>query len=58
MQADEVRAAIEKTGSINKAAKVLGKSHTALQWWIARNGYQVIKTATLKPITPAKELKS
>ncbi len=36
-----VSKAIEDGGSVRAAAKLLGKSYTALQWWIARNGYEV-----------------
>lgn len=46
----EVIKAIEQGGSIRAAAKLLGKSYTAVQWWLARNGYQVVHKATLEPI--------
>lgn len=38
---EEVTTAIEQGGSIRAAAKILGKSYTALQWWLARNGYEI-----------------
>ena len=50
MKVEEVRAAVEQTGSIKKAAQLLGKSGNSLQWWLARNGYQVKKVATLVPL--------
>lgn len=45
-----VLTAIEKGGSVRGAAKLLNKSYTALQWWLARNGYKVVKKASLAPI--------
>jgi molybdenum-dependent DNA-binding transcriptional regulator ModE len=50
MNAYSVKAAIEKGGSIRQGARLLGKSYTALQWWLARNGYEVVKVATIRPI--------
>lgn len=44
---DDVRKAIREGNSIRGAAKLLGKSPTALQWWIARNGYRVEHRAVL-----------
>lgn len=42
-----VRQAIEQGGSIRRAAKLLGKSYTSVQWWLARNGYRVQRRAVL-----------
>lgn len=47
---EDVRSAIEKGGSARAAAKLLGKSYTSIQWWLARNGYKVVKKASLVPI--------
>jgi phage antirepressor YoqD-like protein len=33
--------ALEKTGSIRKAAKFLGISRNSINWWMARNGYRI-----------------
>lgn len=43
----KVSKAVQKGGSIRRAAKLLGKSYTAVQWWMARNGYRIEKRATL-----------
>jgi molybdenum-dependent DNA-binding transcriptional regulator ModE len=50
MNVDEVRNAIEQGGSIRQAAKLLNKSYTSLQWWLARNGYQITQKATIEKI--------
>jgi molybdenum-dependent DNA-binding transcriptional regulator ModE len=50
MDIQQVKSAIERGGSIRRASKLLGKSYTAVQWWLARNGYQVVKKATLQKI--------
>lgn len=50
MNYQQVRTAIERGGSIRGAAKLLGKSYTAIQWWLARNGYEVQRRAVLVPI--------
>lgn len=42
-----VKKAIREGGSIQQAAKILGKSYNSLYLWIARNGYEVKKTAEL-----------
>jgi len=44
---ETVSAAIEQGGSIRQASKLLGKSYTAVQWWLARNGYEVKYRAKL-----------
>ncbi len=49
MEYPEVLKAIEQGGSIRAAAKLLGKSYTSIQWWLARNGYEVSTKATLIP---------
>lgn len=43
----KVSKAIAKGGSVRAAARILGKSYTAVQWWIARNGYRIKKRAEL-----------
>lgn len=50
-----VKAAIEKGGGIRQGARLLGKSYTALQRWLARHGYEVVKVATIRPIRPAAQ---
>jgi molybdenum-dependent DNA-binding transcriptional regulator ModE len=50
MNVDEVRTAIERGGSIREAAKLLGKSYTSLQWWLARNSYRITHSATIEKI--------
>jgi molybdenum-dependent DNA-binding transcriptional regulator ModE len=50
MDYKSVSQAVEKGGSIREAAKLLGKSYTSIQWWLARNGYKVVKKASLVPI--------
>lgn len=50
MNVEQVKEAIERGGSIRSAAKLLGKSYTALQWWLARHGYQVVRKATIERI--------
>ncbi|MBX3084610.1 MAG: hypothetical protein KF716_23435 [Anaerolineae bacterium] len=50
MDYQSVSQAVEKGGSIREAAKLLKKSYTAVQWWLARNGYKVVKKASLVPI--------
>jgi molybdenum-dependent DNA-binding transcriptional regulator ModE len=47
MTYQQVQAAVKKGGSIRGAAKLLGKSYTALQWWLAQNGYEVVREARL-----------
>lgn len=47
MDEEKVRSALEEGGSIRAAAKLLKKSYTAVQWWIARHGFEVRKRATL-----------
>jgi molybdenum-dependent DNA-binding transcriptional regulator ModE len=42
-----VKFAIEQGGSIRAASKLLGKSYTSIQWWLARNGYEVQRRAVL-----------
>jgi len=39
--------AIKRGGSIRGAADLLGMSYTAIQWWLATNGYKVEKRAVL-----------
>jgi molybdenum-dependent DNA-binding transcriptional regulator ModE len=39
--------AIKRGGSIRGAAGLLGMSYTAIQWWLATNGYKVEKRAVL-----------
>ncbi len=46
-----VKEAIEKTGSLRKAAKLLGKPHTSLQWCLKRAGMRVV-TKTVSTIEP------
>lgn len=58
MDEKKVKEAVEVAGSIRGAALILDVSHTSLQWWIARNGYEVKKIAILvkrKPPKPAKK---
>lgn len=55
MKVDEVRRAVEHGGSIREAAKLLGKSYTTVQWWLARNGYQIVKRATIEKIEHTQE---
>jgi len=56
MDVDKVKEAIEKGGSIRAASKLLGKSYTTVQWWLARNGYRVEHKAVLiKVMTPKRE---
>lgn len=43
----EIKGAIERGGSIRAAARELGVSYTSVQWWLARNGYRVVKVAKL-----------
>lgn len=50
MNVETVRTAVEAGGSIRKAAKLLGKSYTALQWWLARNGYRIVQKATIEKV--------
>jgi molybdenum-dependent DNA-binding transcriptional regulator ModE len=47
MEYDKVKRAIEAGGSIRAASQILGVSYQSLQWWIARKGLVVIKTAHL-----------
>jgi len=47
---ETVKRAVEQGGSARAAAKLLGKSYTAVQWWLARNGYRVVTRATIEPI--------
>lgn len=47
MNYQQVKAAIEEGGSIRAAAKRLGKSYTAVQWWLAKHGYEVEHKAVL-----------
>lgn len=47
MKFNEVKTAIEQGGSIRAAARILGKSYTSVQWWLARNGYRVQQRAVL-----------
>ena len=51
----DVKGAIEIGGSVRQAAKLLGKSYTTVQWWLARNGYEVVRTVTIKPIKRGKK---
>jgi|GEM_PF-3381518 len=44
---EKVRAAVELSGSIRKAAKELGTSYNTVQYWLAQNGYEVEKRAVL-----------
>jgi hypothetical protein len=44
-----VSEAIAQGGSIRAAAKLLGKSYTAVQWWLAANGYKVEYYARVTP---------
>lgn len=44
----EIKGAIERGGSVRAAATLLGVSHSRLSWWLARNGYEVVKTATIR----------
>lgn len=52
MQLDHERVskAIEQGGSIRAAAKLLGKSYTSVQWWMARNGYRIQRRSVLVKI--------
>lgn len=56
MEADQVRSAIEQGGSIRAAAKLLGKSYNTVQWWLARNGYQIEKRAVMVKISKTKKV--
>jgi molybdenum-dependent DNA-binding transcriptional regulator ModE len=47
---DIVQKAIADTGSVSKAAKKIGVATTTLTLWLARNGYEVQKTARLVEI--------
>jgi len=42
-----LKKAVERGGSIRAAARELGVSYTSVQWWLARNGYRVVKVAKL-----------
>ena len=44
---EKVRAAVEVSGSIRKAAKQLGTSYNVVQYWLVQNGYAVEKRAVL-----------
>jgi len=48
MNEQSVKSAIEQGGSVRAAAKLLGKSYNAVNWWLARNGYVVVKKATIR----------
>ncbi len=50
MNLEQVKQAIEKTGSIRKAAPLLGVTYNSVQWFLARQGYEIVKTATIKKI--------
>jgi molybdenum-dependent DNA-binding transcriptional regulator ModE len=54
MDYQAISKALHQGGSIRAAAKLLGKSYTAVQWWIARNGYAVERRAVLVRRKPAK----
>lgn len=41
MDVEKVSAAVQQGKSIRAAAKLLGKSYTSLQFWLATNGYAV-----------------
>jgi molybdenum-dependent DNA-binding transcriptional regulator ModE len=49
VDAQQVKDAIEKGGSIRKAAKLLGKPHTSIQHFLKTHGYVVVKKATIVP---------
>lgn len=53
----KVKEAVEVAGSIRGAALILDVSYTSLQWWIARNGYEVKKIAILVKRKPPKPVK-
>lgn len=55
MDEKRIRDALSEGGSVRAAAKLLNKSYTAVQWWIARNGYEVKKVAILVPRKPASK---
>lgn len=52
---DNVSDAVRKGGSIRAASKLLGKSYTSIQWWLARNGYRVERRAFLVKISRPKK---
>jgi len=58
MDVDNVKKAIEAGGSIRAAAALLNTSYTNLQWWLARNGYKITKSATIEAINTKKVVKS
>lgn len=45
---ENIQDAVERGGSIRAAAQLLQVSYTSLQWWLARNGYEVVKVAKLR----------
>lgn len=45
---ETVKNAVEKGGSIRGAAKMLGISYTSVQWFLAREGYELVKKATIQ----------
>lgn len=45
-----VEEALASNGSARSAAKSLGVPYTAIQWWLARNGYTVKISARLVPV--------
>lgn len=47
MNVQTLKRAVERGGSIRAAARELGVSYTSVQWWLARNGYRVVKVAKL-----------
>ncbi|HRE47189.1 MAG TPA: hypothetical protein PLD47_05640 [Aggregatilineales bacterium] len=47
MNIQALKKAVERGGSIRAAARELGVSYTSVQWWLARNGYRVVKVAKL-----------
>lgn len=52
---EKVKNAIERGGTIREAAKMLGKSYSAVQWWLARNGYEIVHMATIREIQRNEE---
>ena len=53
--AQQVIEAINSSGSITKAALILGVKGPTIQWWLARNGYKVEKVAKVVPIVPGEQ---
>lgn len=54
LNVETVSKAIEQGGSIRAAAKLLGKSYTSVQWWMARNGYRIQRKSVLVKISQKK----